>query len=284
MATQLANSMINRGGPALVVRIADQTDAPPDRIAAAFATVRDGFGLTALNTAIEELDNRVAASVQLGIFAAVQNLLLDRIVWFLRNVDLTGGLDGIVEHYRAGIAIVADRLNEVIDADAQARVGAAALKLMSEGVPEVLARTIASLPALGSAADIVLIADRTATPVAAAASIYFAAVAYFQIDRVAAAAGEINLVDYFDRLAFDRALETIGDAMQRISAEIAGTPVDTAGASGSDAAAAVHAWVERKGATVTRAREAVHEIAASGLTLSKLTVAASMLGDLARPR
>ena len=29
IATQLTNSMINRGGPALVVRIADQTGAPP---------------------------------------------------------------------------------------------------------------------------------------------------------------------------------------------------------------------------------------------------------------
>ena len=34
ISTQLANSMINRGGPALVVRIADQTGASVDRIAA----------------------------------------------------------------------------------------------------------------------------------------------------------------------------------------------------------------------------------------------------------
>jgi glutamate dehydrogenase len=33
---------------------------------------------------------------------------------------------------------------------------------------------------------------------------------------------------------------------------------------------------------VERVRMAVHEIAASGLTLSKLAVAASMLGDLAK--
>ena len=33
IATQLANSMINRGGPSLIVRIADQTGATPDRIA-----------------------------------------------------------------------------------------------------------------------------------------------------------------------------------------------------------------------------------------------------------
>jgi len=47
------------------------------------------------------------------------------------------------------------------------------------------------------------------------------------------------------------------------------------------AAAAVETWVTAKGGA-ERVRQAVHEIAASGLTLSKLAVAASMLGDLAR--
>src|SRR5262249_29118312 len=54
IATQLANSMINRGGPAVVIRLADQTGLAVDRIAAAFAVARDSFGLGALNAAIEE--------------------------------------------------------------------------------------------------------------------------------------------------------------------------------------------------------------------------------------
>ncbi|HZD19954.1 MAG TPA: NAD-glutamate dehydrogenase domain-containing protein, partial [Burkholderiales bacterium] len=56
IATQLANSMINRGGPSLVVRIADQTGASAAQIAAAFAAVRDSYGMTALNSEIDALD------------------------------------------------------------------------------------------------------------------------------------------------------------------------------------------------------------------------------------
>ena len=82
IATQLANSIINRGGPALVVRIADQTGASAEQIAAAFAAVRDSFGMTALNTAIDGLDNKVSGSLQLALYSIVQNLLLDRLVWF----------------------------------------------------------------------------------------------------------------------------------------------------------------------------------------------------------
>jgi glutamate dehydrogenase len=272
ISTGLANSMINRGGPTLVVRIADQTGASVDRIAAAFAAVRDSFGLTALNTEIEALDGKMDGMRQLALFAAVQNLLLDRIVWFLRNVDLGLGLAGIVAHYQAGIAAVADALGRLMPAEAVASQEASAGKLAAEGVPDALARRIAGLPALAAAADAVLISDRTGKPVADAAQTYFAAFDFFQLDRIVGAARDIKVTDYFDRLALDRALDTIGDAMRRIAAEM------TASGSGAEAVAA---WVAAKDGA-ERVRQAVHEIAASGLTLSKLSVAASMLGDLAR--
>jgi len=130
------------------------------------------------------------------------------------------------------------------------------------------------LPALGSATDIVLIADRTGYPVGQVAAIYFAAEAHFQIDRIVAAARDIKLVDYFDRLAFDRTFDAIGDALRRLVAEMTVT--------GGSGAGAVAALVERRGSGAERVREAVYEMVASGLSLSKLTVVASMLGDLAR--
>jgi glutamate dehydrogenase len=272
ISTGLANSMINRGGPTLVVRIADQTGASVDRIAGAFAAVRDSFGLTALNTAIQELDGMIAGAAQLTLFVAVQNLLLDRIVWFLRNVDLGQGLAGIVAHYQSGIGAVADALAQLLPEGAIQARAARVAKLAAQGVPEELARQLADLPALAAAADAVLIADRTGKPVVEAAQAYFAAVAYFQLDRVVGATGDIKVTDYFDRLALDRALDAIGDAMRRIAAEVL--------ASGSGAAA-MESWVTAKGGA-ERVRQAVHEIATSGLTLSKLAVAASMLGDLAR--
>jgi len=47
-------------------------------------------------------------------------------------------------------------------------------------------------------------------------------------------------------------------------------------------AEAVRAWSGKRGADVNRIRSAVDGIVSSGLTLSKITVAASLLGDLAR--
>jgi glutamate dehydrogenase len=44
----------------------------------------------------------------------------------------------------------------------------------------------------------------------------------------------------------------------------------------------VAAWIVPHKAEVERIRSAIHQIAGSGLTLSKLTVAANLLADLAK--
>ena len=180
ISTQLTNSMINRGGPAFAVRIADQTGASPAAIAAAFFVVRNSYGMIVLNGAIDALDNKISGKLQLDLYAAVQDLLIDRIVWFVRNVDLSKGLADVVEHYRAGI--------EAVDGGArpascrrtpQARAARAhqrADQRRRAGRPRAAHRR--ACRALAAAPDIVLVADRTGKPIADVAATYFAAGAY----------------------------------------------------------------------------------------------------------
>ncbi len=274
IATQLANSIINRGGPALVARITDQTGASPATIAAAFAAARDSYGLTELNAAIDALDAKIVGALQLELYAAVQDLLIDRLIWFLRNVDLNRGLADVVEHYRTGIRAIEAALADVLTPEAQAVQASRAAELQSGGVPPELARRIAGLSALAAATDVVLVADRTQKPVAEVAATFFAAGAFFQLDRILHAARGIKLTDYFDQLALDRALGSIAEAERRLTAEMVGN--------GMAGAAAVEQWIAAHAEEVERIRSTVHDIAASGLTLSKLSVAASLLGDLVK--
>jgi len=274
IATQLTNSMINRGGPTLIVRIADQTGASSSSVAAAFAAVRNSYDLIALNGEIDALDNKISGETQLSLYASVQNLLLDRLVWFLRNVDLTQGLEKIIGHYREGISQVAAALDGALSKAAVAEREARVAELAKAGVPEPLARRVASLAVLKAAPDIALVADRSGKPVGEVTATYFATEAFFQLDRVANAVPNIVVSDYFDRLALDRALDSIGDAERRLTAAMVGN--------GHAGAGAVEEWVRPRQAEVERIRSAIHEIAGSGLTLSKLSVAASLLGDLAR--
>jgi glutamate dehydrogenase len=236
--------------------------------------VRDSYGMPALNDEINALDNKVSGELQLSLYARLENLLLDRVVWFLRNVDLKQGLAKIVSHYRDGIEQVTAALDGALSKEGAAAVGKYEAELSKGGVDATLAKRMAQLRVLHHAPDIVMVAERAKKPIEEVTKTYFAAEAYFQLDRISGAVRDIPVVDYFDRLALDRAVDLIGDAERRITAAMVGN-----GAAGADA---VEHWVGQRAAEVERIKHAIHEIAGSGLTLSKLTVAASMLGDLAR--
>ena len=272
IATQLANSMINRGGPSLIVRIEDQTGASPAAIAAAFAATRDSYGLTALNAAIDELDNKVSGKLQLDLYIDVQNLLLDRLVWFLRAVDFSKGLAEVVTHYRDGIAAVGAALDESLSQEVRTTCETRRQELIAAGLPDALASRFADLRALVAAPDIVLVADRSRNPINRVAATYFAVTAFFGIQRLTSA--EITAADYFDRLAIDRARDGIGDAERKLTA--------AALAGGAWGAAAVEAWAAERKTEVERVRSAIGAMASSGLTVAKFAVAASLLDDLTR--
>jgi glutamate dehydrogenase len=275
IATQLANAIINRGGPTMVARLVDQTGADAPTIAAAYAATRDSFGLTEMNGAIDALDGVVSGKLQLRLYGELQNLLMNRIVWFIRNVDFTNhSLDQVIGLYQAGIAEVERGLRETLSPEAVQVWDERTKALVDQGTPETLARRIAALPDLVAAPDIVLTAQKTGKPVGDIARTHFALEAIFRLGSLIGAAQEITVSDYFDRLALDRAVDSIAYAHRGLTAEVSAQD-----SSGPDA---VQAWSEKRGADVSRIRSAVDSIVSSGLTLSKITVAASLLGDLAR--
>jgi glutamate dehydrogenase len=213
--------------------------------------------------------------MQLRLYGELQDLLINRIVWFIRNVDFVNhSLDQIIGTYQAGIAEVEQSLGSALSPEAEAAWEARTKALVEEGVPESLARRIASVPDLVAAPDIVQTAKKTGKPVADIACTHFALEASFRLGALIGAAQQITVSDYFDRLALDRAVDSIAYAHRGLTAEVSSHE-----ASGAEA---VLAWSEKRGADVNRIRGAVDGIVSSGLTLSKITVAASLLGDLAR--
>jgi glutamate dehydrogenase len=276
IATQLANAIVNRGGPTVIVRIADQTGADAPLIAAAYAATRDSYDLMGFNAAIDALDGKVAGAVQLGLYRQVQDLMLSRTVWFIRNVDLAREtIDSVVARYRTGIAEVEASMNAALDPSQRERAGKRAAELMEQGVPEQLAVRVALLLALESATDIVFIATRSERPIAMVAANHFAVAKRFRLADIVLAAREVAVSDYYDRLALDRAVSTIAAAHRALTTEVS-RRADVTGA------AAVDAWAVERGPDVERLSATVEAIAGSGLTLSKATVAASLLADLAR--
>lgn len=274
VATQLANAIVNRGGPALVPVLSALTHAQAPAIAAAYAIARDSFYLISLNGTIDALDTKLPGRTQLGLYGALQGLVSDRMGWFLRRgVAKPGSIEPTVAHYAAGVTALAADLDRLLpEASAQARQARIAV-LASEGVPEALAARIASLPWLAQATDIVDIAGQAKRDLGEVARIHFGVDSVFGLSSLAAAATAVPATDDYERLARERAIETLTDAHAGLTREIA---------SAGEGKGTFEAWQDERKDDADRTRSTLQAITASGLSLPKLMVAAGMLADLPR--
>jgi glutamate dehydrogenase len=277
IATQLSNAIVNRGGPNVIARLVDETGADAPTIAAAYASTRDSFRINELNAGLDALDCEVTGALQLRLYGEVQDLSLNRITWFIRNVDFGAEpLEAVIGRFGAGVRALEDSLDEALSAEALADLRERAASLAAQNVPEALASSIAALPVLVAAPDITVIAGEAKRPIAEIAATYFAVDDAFKLGALVASGRDVAVGDYYDRLALDRAIGGVAEAHRKLTAEIAAVVAEECGPR------AVALWSEKRGGEVARIRSAVDGIVTSGLTLSKLTVAASLLGDLAR--
>ena len=215
--------------------------------------------------------------LQLDLYAAVQDLLLDRIVWFLRNVDLAKGLADVVDalsrRHRRGRRRARRR---AVGGGAARRARRAAASLTSAGVPDELAGRIADLGALAAAPDIVLVADRTGKPVAEVAATYFAAGSFLP-SRPHCRRGAAHPDRRLFRPAGARPRARSRSAMPNAGSRAAMV------ANGAAGAGAVEAWVAPRKGEVERIRGAIHEIANSGPdAVEALAWPPACLGDLVK--
>ncbi len=268
IATVLANAMINRGGPAFVTELTAATSASPGEVALAYAATRDVYGLIELNAAIDALDGAVAGEVQLALYAEVMDLLRQESLWFLRNADVTRGLAGLVERHAAGVATLKAMLGSTLPASLAQGVAERAAELVAKGVPETTAQRIAELSVLSYASDIVLVSERSGVAVADGAAAFFGVFAAFELWPVIEQGRAIQLSDRFDRMALDRALANLMRAKRDLTADV----LKTEGGLGG--------WTARP--AIGRTATAVAELTQGVLTVSRLSVAAGLLADLAQ--
>ena len=275
VATQLANAIINRCGPTIAARMADESGADAPALARGYAAARDIYDLLDLNLAIDALDGKVSGALQLQLYAQVQELALSRLSWIVRNVQFTGGIEAVVSRFRVGVQTLADIAGDILPEATRNQMVARGTELVASGVPAPLAAKLAMLPELEAACDIVLVAERAQKPYRDVATAYFAADGLFGLSILATAARRIPVADYYDRLSLDRTIDQIDQARRRISTAI----MKSEGGTGAEQ---TQAWFASRGADAQRILGSVRDIVSGGLTLAKASVAAGMLGDLVR--
>jgi glutamate dehydrogenase len=227
--------------------------------------------------AIDALDGKIDGETQLGLYRRVQEMALSQLAWFMRNARLAAGsLAQTVADFKAGIGVISASLDESLTPAAASARQAHMDEFVRAMVPEPLSGSIANLRPLSSAPDIVLVAQTSGKPIRSVAPVHFASDDAFGIGALVAAAAQLPLADAYDRLARDRAVAVVGAAHRGITAKIVALH-----ASDGEPRNALDAWLAAS-PTAARSRERLTAIAASPVSIAKLTVAAGLLDDLAR--
>jgi glutamate dehydrogenase len=273
----LTNAVVNRGGPAMAVRLAAETSRPTPDVAHAFMAVREVFDLPRLWQRIDALDGTVGGEAQLRLYESTRDLVNAQTLWFLRHDsgndrgqgDRATDLAAIVARHKAGLAALAQVLEGVLPPGRRSHLERRAAGLRSDGIPTDLAGDIATLDTLVHAPAIAEIALATGRPVPETARIHLEIGERLRIDDLAAKGAAIPAIDQYDRLAVAHALAqlvTAHAAFTREAIRVGGTG----------------AWYAGEGDRLGRTERTLAEAAAQGtLTLSRLSVAAGALSELA---
>jgi glutamate dehydrogenase len=252
---------------------ATSTDA--GQVAAAYCLARDAYGLERLYGEIDALDGMISGTTQLALYADIQTLLERETLWLLRNADFTQPLGDLVLHYAEGVTDVAGLVAALVPAGLEKSIAARAEAFTAGGAPNSIARRIAELGALSFATDIALVADRTKSTMAASAGAFFGVLDLFGLGDVIEAGGRIVLADRFDRMALDRALANLMRAQRDLT-------VDVLGFGRGEIDTRLAAWKQARPEAIDRVVEAVSGLTTGEMTVSRLSVAAGLLSDLAR--
>ena len=276
-ATYLTNSLVNRVGPSFVSEIAYKTGQEPAAIARAYLMARQSFEVRALWAAIEALDNKVAAKVQVGDEPGdhAAHPPRDPVVPArrLRGSPARQGDRRIpARHLQAGRTSskrCCPRISTPICASARTPMRRTACR-------QKLARQIGAIGIYASALDIVRIARSTGRKLEDVARVYFALGSRVGFNWLRGAAEKVVAESEWQKLALGAVVDDLytqqGNLTVEVLQSVNGAKPDTV---------AVDKWIEVKDHATHRIAELLKEFrSVGGADLAMLTVASRELRAL----
>ncbi len=277
IATVITNSFVNRVGPSFLTNIMDRTGMGPVDIARAYTVTRAAYGLRELWNAVESLDNKVPAEIQIDMLLEIARMIERSVLWMLRHTPTPINMAATIKKIKPGADELRKTLPNVWSDEVAAYVKIQTDSYMESGVPKKIAHDVATIYRIASANEISTTAEATKNTQANVAKIYFLVGQRFGLDSLRARTENFSSGTHWDKLAMSAAIEELYGHQATITrAVITGTKTKTVAA-----AKALETWIERNAPSIDRYDQVLTEIkGADTLSLSMLTVAIRQLNAM----
>jgi glutamate dehydrogenase len=258
VATVVANQMVDRAGTTFSFRLAEETGVPVATLARGYAVAREVFDMRSFWSAVEELDNRVAAETQIAMLIEGRRLVERATRWLVRSNPDSIDISRTSRYFKHGAEMLAEALPDVLDGEEREKFDARAAELSEAGVPGELARQVAGLPSLLFTFDVVEVADTTGHDQTAVMETYFRLGARLQLNWLRDRIIELPRENRWQALARAALRDDLYSLHRALTQEVLGD-----GGKQTDSDAAIDAWWQRSEDAIERCLRMLSDIKGS---------------------
>lgn len=282
IATCVTNTLLNRVGATFVHRAQEETGAQPADVVRAYTVSQAIFGLDALWSQIDALDNQVSDAAQGQMLIQISRFLQKAVVWFMRRQaqqpNLLGQLSETIAKLQPHVSELLQHFLTNMTPSARQPLQAIADELTRQGVPTELADALATLELGVAVLDIVELATEHQLPVQIAARYYHTVGAELSLDWVRQKIAALPTDTHWQTLARAALRDDLAWQQRNLALKLA----KHGDANVSDLGAALEKWRAASQATLASAQRLVADLqGAEHCDLAMLSVALRELRAIA---
>lgn len=253
VATVLSNAVVNRMGMAFAHRMADDHGFSRAEVLKAYAAAHEIFAGDDYWQAIDALDHQISSRQQYRLMARPIGLLKHVTGWLLSNQFAERSIGEVVEHFRAPSRDLEAQLPNMLPPSYREDWDKAVAAMLEEGLPKELAVRLANTKVMGSAPDIIQLANAADVTLAVAAEVYFAVGEQLRVPWLLASIVALQVQGKWQALA--RA--NLRDDTYRLHRLLAGRILEH---EGDTAEARIKSWSQQHPEKIRFGRERLQEL------------------------
>lgn len=261
IATQLGKHITDHMGVNFVERLQRETGATVAFIMRAYVIAESIYGIEDLWKKIESLDLKVNTTVQQRMILQLYFLTRRATRWFLRNSKPTLNMQETIQYFSGPIAEMVSQLSSLLADSDRELLEIETASLLDQGVPEELAKSVASCNTLFTALDIVEAAIKNNLNITEMAQTYYALGNYLELNWLREQMNLYPMENQWDELARSGFRDDLDRAQRKLSVSV--LLLTQKKNQKMNIAERIQAWLEQYSLLIERWQNLVAEIKSS---------------------